>query len=306
MTYFIHIPKWLCFIAIFGFLSCGNDDLGPDLKNGELPANIWSRDSKNAVIASQTSDTVLITNISDPTVVFDSGEFKLWAGCVSADNSYAFICYSESVDGSNWSDLQIVFEPVTDPNAWDNQRTEVPTVTIDHAESDQSKKYKMWYGGSNKTAPDSTKIGLAYSADGITWERLEANLSLGSKRGLVMEPGFSIGDAGVVSDPTAYIKDGTYHIWYNSFGSSNDILISHAVSTNGYDWDKDNNNPIMTPNLAWESEGPKDITEDVSHPVVMLEPATGKFLMWYGSFDNSENETYSGLGFATSDDGSNW
>ncbi|MGI9545276.1 MAG: hypothetical protein ACR2MX_18580, partial [Cyclobacteriaceae bacterium] len=135
---------------------------------------------------------------------------------------------------------------------------------------------------------------------------LEANLSLGSKRGLVMEPGFSIGDAGVVSDPTAYIKNGTYHIWYNSFGSSNDILISHAVSTNGYDWDKDNSNPIMTPNLAWEREGPKDITEDVSHPVVMLEPATGKFLMWYGSFDNSENETYSGLGFATSDDGSNW
>ena len=38
----------------------------------------------------------------------------------------------------------------------------------------------------------------------------------------------------------------------------------------------------------------------------MYVSSVDKFIMWYGSFDSSDCETYSGLGYAESSDGVNW
>jgi len=263
--------KYFLKLVVMAMLVCcqsSDDDNAFPIEN--LPANNWDRDVNNPVL--ESVDT--LTNISDPTVIYQ-GKFQMWAGCVGTDVTFASICYSESTDGINWSDPIVVFTPSTAAEGWDNQKTEIPTVIYDEDEADVTKRYKMWYGGANRENRDLIKIGYAYSEDGINWNRLPACLSLDQQAGLVLVPGFEVGDAGVVSDPTSVIKNGTYHIWYNSFGANNDIMISHATSSNGYEWIKDTSNPVMIPEVNWEDQGPGDITKDVSHPVVLVDNNDG-------------------------------
>lgn len=290
------------YLSVLGVSGCSSDE---EQKNpvDEIASIEWVRDPNNPVISVLPPT---ITNICDPTVVLDNDKFRLWAGCVGSDLTRASICYSESTDGTNWSDPIIVFSPNEDSNTWDNQKVEVPTVIKDEEETDPSKRYKMWYGGSNSAEPDLTKLGLAFSSDGLKWTRLESALSIDGKAGLVLEPGFDIGDAGVISDPTVVKQNGVYHVWYNSFGAVNDILISHSTSNSGFEWTKSPENPVLVPDQTWENGGPGDITEDVSHPVVIFDTVSGDFVLWYGSFNDTDFEVYSGLGFARSKDGITW
>lgn len=263
----------------------------------------WTRDAANPVV---TGASTTIQHLADPCVIYDSGLFRMWTGCVESDPTFASVCYSESTDGTTWVSPVIVFSPSSDTAAWDNQKTEIPTVIKDTSESDPQKRYKMWYGGADSAGPDLTKIGYAYSPDGLTWTRVPAAQSPHGEDGLVMIPGFTIGDAGVVSDPTAIKIGGVYHLWYNSFGASNDVLISHATSTDGFNWDKDISNPVIIPTEPWEDFGPGGITADVAQPTVMIHPTSGDFFMSYGSFDSTVFERYDGFGYATSTDGTNW
>lgn len=259
----------------------------------------WQRDGANPVLV---GDSTSITNICDPTVIHDDGIFRLWASCVGTDVSHASVCYAESVDGSTWTTPQIVFAPGP-AGAWDDGKVEVPTVLRDSA-ANADARYKLWYGGASAAAPDLTRIGHAISADGLTWTRVSADESAPLEAGLVLVPGATIGDAGVVSDPTVTLSGGLFRMWYNSFGDQNDLLISHATSSDGMTWTKHAANPVLRPTLAWEAGGPGDISADVSHPCVLLDG--GSFTMWYGSFADVETETYSGIARASSPDGVTW
>ena len=229
----------------------------------------------------------------------------MWAGCVESNVSYASVCYSESSDGTNWSTPVIVFSPSNAIGAWDNSKTEIPTVIKDTTESDTLKRYKMWYGGADSLAPNVVdSIGYAYSHDGINWTRLPAAQSPFGRAGLVFEPGFTNGDAGVVSDPTALKVGSTYHLWYNSFGSGDSLYISHATSLDGVNWIRDVSNPVLSPGEPWENYGTGMISADVSHPSVRWNGS--QFQMWYGSFDSTLFVRYDGIGYATSPDGTNW
>lgn len=261
------------------------------------------RDAANLVV---TGATTTIQLLADPCVIFDNGLFRMWSGCVESDPSYASICYSESTDGTTWTALTIVFSPSQFSGAWDNMKTEIPAVIKDITETDPAKRYKMWYSGADSLKSDSTIVGYAYSPDGITWTRLPAGQSPHGKDGLVLVPGYTIGDAAVISDPTVVKKEGVYHIWYNSFGALNDVLIRHATSTDGFNWTKDNSNPVIIPTEPWENLGTGDLTTDVVQPTVIIHPTTGDFLMCFGSFDSTVYERYDGFGYATSVDGTIW
>lgn len=299
--------KTIYFLSIGGIclvISCSQDEeVVPVVESPRLSTLQWERNPENPVV---TGEEGSIEDLADPTVIYDNGIFKMWAGGVKADKTIAYVCYSESGDGVAWSQPEIVFEPQLGTNTWDNQKVEVPTVIKDEQESDPNKRYKMWYGGANTATPDNTVIGYAFSPDGMTWTRLAEEDSPYGVAGLVMKPGFEIGDAGVVSDPTVIKKDQVYHIWYNSFGANNEIMISYATSMDGYNWEKYGNNPVMVPTESWEELGPGDITKDVSHPFVGIHPDSEEFYMVYGSFNASQYETYDGLGYASSKDGVDW
>ncbi len=262
----------------------------------------FTRDPMNPIL---TGTSTTITNICDPSVLYDNGTFKMWAGCVESDVNYASICYSESLDGTNWTTPIIVFSPSNASGAWDNSKVEIPTVIKDTTESDTLKRYKMWYGGADSLAPNVVdSMGYAYSHNGINWTRLPAAQSPFGQDGLVLEPGLVDGDAGVVSDPTALKIGSTYHVWYNSFGSGDSIYISHATTPDGINWTRDVSNPILSPTVPWENYGTGTISADVSHPTVMWDGS--QFQMWYGSFDSTIFVRYDGIGYASSPDGTNW
>jgi len=262
----------------------------------------FSRDAMNPVLTGVNTN---ITNICDPSVLYDNGMFRMWAGCVESDVTFASVCYSESTDGTNWTTPIIVFSPSNVPGAWDNSKTEIPTVIKDPTESDPLKRYKMWYGGADLLAPDVVdSMGYAYSEDGISWTRLPAAQSPFGKDGLVLEPGIVNGDAGVVSDPTVLKVGSIYHVWYNSFGSGDSLYISHATSPDGINWNRDPENPVLSPTEIWEGKGTGTIAADVSHPSVLWDGS--EYKMWYGSFDSTDFVRYDGIGFATSADGSIW
>lgn len=264
-----------------------------------LSSQNWIRNTNNSIIAGSGT----ITNIGDPSALYTGGKFKIWASCVEADPNIAHVCYSESTDGVTWSTASIVFSPAG-ASAWDDEKTEIPTVILDNG------VYKMWYGGSGSdisVGGAGTKTGYAESIDGISWTRLAVGQSPHGKAGLVYIPGFAVGDAGVTSDPVVLKKNSTYYMWYNAFGAVNDIHISLATSSDGINWTREPGNPVMSPDPAtWEDGGPGVITSDVSHPTVLSNDAEGNFVMWYGSFDATAQETYTGIGFAASVDGIDW
>ena len=301
----IRLTYNLCGYAIIIFLTACSEDVNqpPGLQDNGLGSLTWERSAENPVL---TGNGASIEDLADPSVIYDNGVFKMWAGCVGDDKTLASVCYSESIDGISWSQPEIVFTPRIGTDTWDNQKVEIPTVIKDDTEPDDNKRYKMWYGGANSITPDNTVIGYAFSPDGKTWTRLAEEESPHGEAGLVMIPGFEVGDAGVVSDPTTIKIDGSYHMWYNSFGANNEIMISYATSSNGYNWDKNASNPVVQPTEIWEDLGPGDISKDVSQPFVGIHPISGEFYLLYGSFNATVYETYDGFGFASSGDGVDW
>lgn len=266
------------------------------------PSQNWRRSSANPIVNGNGND---ILQLSDPCVIFDNGKYRMWFGFVGADRSYASIGYSESNDGISWSDAYEVFKPNT-TGSWDEQTTEIPFVLKDQTETNPQKRYKMWYGGSNATDPNLTKIGYAYSHDGISWTRLHSSESPHKKDGLVMIPeNKSPGDYAVVAEPSVLLKDGTFHMWYSSW-DGNALVISYAFSSDGINWTKHYNNPVLrhTPD-SWESGG-LGIDGTVAQPTVLWNDRTSCYMMWYGSFDNRGMLTYTGIGFASSKDGVTW
>lgn len=297
------IPVVAIGFLLLAMLACNETRPSPAPLLGTQPETDthWNRDPANPIA---NGDGTVIAHVCDPTVIYHEDTFRLWASCVGEDHNYASICYAESDDGSMWSPLMIVFRPGAS-GAWDGQKVEVPTVILDDTEKDLARRYKMWYGGADAKGPNLTKIGYATSPDGITWTRIPAEQSLDGAEGLVMIPGATVGDAGIVSDPTVLKKGDMFHMWFNSFGSNEDILISYATSLDGIHWTKFAGNPVLRPAPnSWEAGGPGAIREDVSHPTVRWNGSA--FAMWYGSFDATNKETYSGIGYAASPDGVAW
>ncbi|MBN2435992.1 MAG: hypothetical protein JXK07_12075 [Spirochaetes bacterium] len=262
------------------------------------PDNIWERSLSNPVLTGNST----ITDICDPSVLYTGNKYQLWASCVTNEDNMAHVCYSESIDGDNWSDPQIVFSPAI--GGWDNIKTEIPTVTYNE-NAPTEKRYTMWYGGAASTTPDLTKIGLAYSAEGTNWTRLSADESPYSKEGLVID----LNNINVFSDPVVVVKENTYHMWFNSFSEvvSNKLEILHATSTDGITWKMDSDNPALTASQLWEYGSHIETDcDDVVHPTVIWNSDKQQFYMWYGSFDATGNETYTGIGYAVSSNGIEW
>jgi predicted GH43/DUF377 family glycosyl hydrolase len=144
----------------------------------------------------------------------------------------------------------------------------------------------MWYGGSTKPYMEE-KIGYATSNDGRNWTKYAGNpvMSNGS---------FGSWDNAHIGSMSV-IKDGsTYKMWY--YGNNGNIgRIGYATSTDGINWTKYADNPVMDLGAgnAWDSKeiGPNCVIKD----------ADG-YKMWYGGSDGN----HSRVGYANSTDGINW
>jgi len=115
------------------------------------------------------------------------------------------------------------------------------------------------------------------------------------------EPIFDVGpegswdDRGVATPWVLYIND-TLHMWYAGVSNISDLFsIGHATSTDGFTWDKDTLNPVLTGG----GEGSWD-QEDVFDPIVLLLDTI--YYMWYNGHDGGGER----ICLATSPDGRYW
>jgi predicted GH43/DUF377 family glycosyl hydrolase len=203
-------------------------------------------------------------NVGLPVVILDDTTYKMWHG--GGKGSGGSIGYATSPDGISWT--KYGGSPVMQagpPGAWDDN-TVLPCAVIFDGST-----YKMWYAG-NRQLP-FFQIGYATSPDGITWQKHPV-------------PVLTPGDPGEWDDHFVYtpevIWDGdtTYHMWYLGRSTTTPGRIGYATSSDGINWVKHPNNPILTTGQsgAWDDNS-------VAHPRVIIIADTMR--MWYAGNDGN-------------------
>ncbi len=139
----------------------------------------------------------------------------------------------------------------------------------------------MWYAGDG---PLAIQIGYATSPDGTTWTRYgSAPVFMGRQSW----------DSEATSTPVV-IKVGLEWVLYFS-GESGDFVykMGRATSPDGVNWTEDSLNPLMSPDVSWESSR--------VHPGGVVAGAAG-FEMFY----TGNGLSFDQIGRATSTDGRVW
>jgi predicted GH43/DUF377 family glycosyl hydrolase len=150
--------------------------------------------------------------------------------------------------------------------------------------------YHMWYTGGSWV--ESSQIGYATSEDGITWTKNINNP--------VLEKGpEGSWDESIPHLPQVLVIDDTLHMWYTGHRGNRDYFdfqVGHAISTDGINWTKDPNNPVIPvgPEGTWDNSW-------VSAGQVLYDG--NKYHMWYEGCDTLKGVK---IGHATSPDGLIW
>jgi predicted GH43/DUF377 family glycosyl hydrolase len=187
------------------------------------------------------------TKVDHPAVLRFDGKFHMWYTAGDKNSSYK-IGYATSTDGIHWSrqnNARPVFGP-GETGQFDDQVVLHPAVV-----RNETGLLHMWYNGVGPQK--SFRVGHATSRDGIHWTR--------QNRGKpVLEPSV-VGDfrEGYVYNVFVLLEDDQFHMWYSAWAPNNRTsgpnhnCITHAVSSNGYDWTKDS-----TPTITNGAEGSID------------------------------------------------
>ena len=158
---------------------------------------------------------------------------------------------------------------------WDNTHVSFPSVIYVNGE------FYMLYSGSNGT---SWNIGLATSADGITWSKSTYNP--------VIKTGGTFYASGVLATSIMY-ENGMFKTWFSgSEGSYTNI--GYATSANCITWTVDSSPVLITGSTGlWDYKA-------VTEPSVIND--NGVYKMWYSGYDGNTWR----IGYATSTDGITW
>jgi predicted GH43/DUF377 family glycosyl hydrolase len=200
---------------------------------------------------------------SPTSVLKEDGLYKLWYHGISGTTRQ--IGYAESPDGLNWTKYS--GNPVLAPGpagAWDADTVCEPRVI--HT----GNQYVMFY----THCEGSHGIGLATSNDGKTWTKYAGN------------PVLTVGPSGAwdslqVSWGEVYYDGQRFFMWYPGHdNSANGFSLGVATSTDGKNWTRSPNNPVMTPPPTPLGKG-DDLGVESSPSVVRL---ADTMRVYYGGF----------------------
>ncbi len=176
-------------------------------------------------------------------VLYENGNYKMWFTNLSYAGK-ANIGYVESANGLSWTSVHS--SPDLEPGSfgsWDDYSVTTSPVIKDGEE------YKMYYSGW-RDQNGLWHIGLAVSSDGTNWnKRGQPVLHANSDE-------FQIGPGDVLK------KDNLYYMFYYVRNYPN-YSINLAISEDGINWTRYENNPILTADEPWEGLG-------VHYPSVIL------------------------------------
>lgn len=245
----------------------------------------WQQYSNNPILSPHSGDWEY-PHLIYPHVIADGDTLRMWYGGGNMIQAGMRIGYATSTDGINWNRHTL---PVIDPDAdwihddW-NKDGVLPGTVIKEGET-----FKMWFGGGLGTAGYPTdlshwSIGYATSSDCIHWSfRNDPVLSHG------ISEDFDENEA-----LNAYVirTDSGYDMWY--FGhntASRKASIGYASSTDGINWTKYYNNPVLTSDqlsVPW--------AENYYDPCIYFDGE--KFRMWFTGWDHDSQLI--AIGYATS------
>ena len=159
---------------------------------------------------------------ADPTVIYDgTGDWKMWYDAQKSDSTWYSLGYSTSADGITWSKYGAVLD-VGAEGAWDDSFVHHPCVIK------EGSTYYLYYSGHD--GGGIYHIGLATSADGISWTKYGST------------PVISAGAGGTFDD--AYVRPAKPIIigstWYMTYWGYDGAIsrLGLATSTDGYTWTK--------------------------------------------------------------------
>ncbi len=225
---------------------------------------VWTRSAENPVLpywSYDPSDPNGFYQLLEPTVLYDSvqHDFTMWfTSGTGMYSSHFSISTAVSHDGEHW--YPYAKNPVLrvgSSGSFDADALDAPRVVEYGAE------YLMCYTG---TKAGIYSIGVATSADGRSWKKLENNP--------VIAPGPSGSwDSRIVGYCEVVEKNGVLYMWYNGATGNHWEGIGLATSADGKVWTKYAGNPVFVPSQSgWDSH-------EVATPTVVF--VNGVFIMLY-------------------------
>lgn len=209
-----------------------------------------------------------------PKIIIENGSFKMWYTNMGASGVGA-VGYAVSSNGLEWT--KPVIQPVLlagTPSAWDSYSVSAgPVIKVDNI-------YRMYYTG-NSGNDSKSHIGLATSPDGIVWTKFGSPVLM----------------AGNTYDyqiaATDIIKVNSLYYLYYSAKNFPYYYVCLATSSDGINWNKHPQNPILTASETWEGSG-------VYHGSVKYFNGT-----YYMTYQNVK-DILTAFGMAYSTDGITW
>lgn len=207
-------------------------------------------------------------------IMYDDGKYKIWFENLY-NSGHGDIGYAESNDGLTW---QInANNPVLtagQPGSWDDY-----TVGLGYIFKENG-IYKLYYAGMQEPHTGKRQIGYATSTDGIHWQKYSNPVVLSNSSQYFL---------GVHS----VLKINNLYYMYYEASPENDYTfnLNLATSSDGINWTKYENNPILIADQIWE-EG------SIGYATIVQ--SDNEYKMTYSS--NVQNA----VGMAYSFDGIHW
>ncbi|KAA3655094.1 MAG: T9SS C-terminal target domain-containing protein [Calditrichaeota bacterium] len=217
----------------------------------------WTKDATNPVLDVGGANSFDGFNLWTPHVYADESGYQMW---YSGGLTISGIGYATSPDPSSW--IRQSSQPVLEKGnsgMWDEDYAYLPIILRNGS------SYQMWYTG--RSADGLVQTGYATSTDGMYWSKHANNpvLSVGG-------PGEWDSDG--ASAGSVLFEDGQYHMWYSNWSNPiTNIKIGYATSTDGINWIKHAENPILQPaSGGWDAK-------NVWFPTVVKDGH--RYRMWY-------------------------
>jgi predicted GH43/DUF377 family glycosyl hydrolase len=161
-----------------------------------------------------------------PSVLHEDNLYKMWLVAAGDDGSgwTPYIAYATSSDGLDWTwDSANPLFSRNPAHDWESNWIWNPSVL--HVGSE----YQMWYSAWGN---DEGHTGYATATNETDWTKYDDPVLSGTPEAW---------DEGVAYDPSVLYANGVYTMWYDEGAS-----IGVATSTNGIDWTKHADNPILS------------------------------------------------------------
>lgn len=199
-----------------------------------------------------------------PVVLYDGTLYKMWyLGAIGVGSPIQKVGYATSSDGVTWTKHTA---PVLIPGGnggWDDFTISTMTVLFGGT------RYLMWYSAEDYSA-GTTRIGVATSADGLSWTKYSNNP--------VLAPTPSSWESGHVWAGPVFKNRNHYEMLYTGQTRDYPGRIGLAVSVDGFSWTRYKNNPIL-------ENGPVGSWDSITVVASCITEKENNLLLWYYGSD---------------------